>query len=124
MLYDRAGEALRDGETIIHSPDTFAQLASIEGSTDRAPEGQPDDRGMAFVLALMGRFRLKKMYPSSPEMEGPCLLTPGREPDPFWSFFGPDYSTPRGPTGALGYGAEGGPRGAAVGRDAPTATAK
>lgn len=111
MLYDRAGEALRDGETIIHNQDTFAQLASIEGSTDRAPEGQPDDRAMAFVLALMGSVKMLKRYRSSPGMEGPCLLTPGREPDPYSSFFGPDYSAPRGRVGALGYGAEGGPPG-------------
>jgi hypothetical protein len=111
MLYDRAGEALRDGETIIHSPDTFAQLASIEGSTDRAPEGQPDDRAMAFVLALTGRARVLKRYPSSPEMQGPCLLTPGWTPDPFLGFYGPDFTTPRDRTGALGFGAEGGPPG-------------
>jgi hypothetical protein len=111
MLYDRAGEALRDRTTVIHSPDTFAQLASIEGSTDRAPEGQPDDRAMAFVLALTGRGRVLRRYPSNPELEWPCLLTPGRELDPFSSLFGPDFSTPRGQTGALGYGAEGGPPG-------------
>jgi hypothetical protein len=108
MLYDRAGEALRDGETVIHSPDTFAQLASIEGSTDRAPEGQPDDRATAFILALMGCVRVLKRYPCSLEMQGPSLLTPGRVADPFLSVFGPDFSTPRGRTGALGYGAEGG----------------
>jgi hypothetical protein len=109
MLYDRAGEALRDRAAVIHSPDTFAQLASIEGSTDRAPEGQPDDRAMAFVLALTGCARVQRMYPSIPEMQGPCLLTPGWTPDPILDCFGADVGMPRGRTGALGYGAEGGP---------------
>jgi hypothetical protein len=44
-------------------------------------------------------------------MEMPCLLTPGRAPDPFDAIFPPDYGIPRGRTGALGYGAEGGPPG-------------
>jgi hypothetical protein len=111
MLYDRAGEALRDRAAVIHSPDTFAQLASIEGSTDRAPEGQPDDRAVAFVLALTGCARVQRMYPSSPEMQGPCLLTPGWTSDPILDCFGPNVGIPRGQTGALGYGAEGGPPG-------------
>src|SRR5262249_5510925 len=40
LLYDRAGEALRDGDTVIHGLDTFSELASIEGLTQRAPAGQ------------------------------------------------------------------------------------
>lgn len=99
--------ALRDGRTVIHGQETFAQLASIEGSSDRAPEGQFDDRATAFVLALTGRMKLLRMYPAITEMEMPCLLTPGRPPDPFDAIFGPDYGAPRGRTGALGYGAEG-----------------
>jgi hypothetical protein len=106
LLYAGAGEALRDGETVIHGLDTFSQLASIEGATLRAPEGQPDDRAVAFVLALMGRRRVLMMYPSSAAVQGPCMLTPGRESDPY---LGSDFIAPRGRTGALGYGAEGGP---------------
>ena len=102
LLYDGAGVALRDGGTLIHGLETFSQLASIEGSTLRAPEGQPDDRAVAFVLALAGRERMLTAYPSGPP-QGPCYLTPGRE-DPFFG----SSSAPRGRTGALGYGAEGG----------------
>src|SRR5262245_14050196 len=58
LLYDTAGEALRDGETTLHGLEVFHQLASVEGSTLRAPEGQPDDRAVAFALALAGRARL------------------------------------------------------------------
>jgi hypothetical protein len=86
LLYDRAGEVLRDGEAVIHTPDTFAQLASVEGTSLRAPEGQPDDRAVAFALAVVGRRRVRTMYPADPDCGGPCILTPGREPDPI---FGP-----------------------------------
>jgi hypothetical protein len=86
LLYDRAGEALRDGQAVIHTPDTFAQLASVEGTSLRAPEGQPDDRAVAFVLAVVGRRRVLTMYPAGTDGGGPCILTPGREPDPI---FGP-----------------------------------
>ena len=55
LLYDTAGTALRDGDCIVHALDTFSQLASIEGSTLRAPPGHQDDRATAFVLALAGR---------------------------------------------------------------------
>jgi hypothetical protein len=56
MLYDQAGERLRDGDAGISSTETFTQLTSIEGSTLRAPRGQMDDRAVAFVLAIVGRF--------------------------------------------------------------------
>ena len=77
---------LRDGEAVIHDPETFSQLASIEGATLRAPEGQPDDRATAFALAVAGRWRLRTMYPADADGGGPCILTSGREPDPI---FGP-----------------------------------
>jgi len=83
LLYDGAGEALRDRETVLHGPGTFSQLASIEGATQRAPEGLHDDRATAFTLALAGRVRLLTMYPASSEAMGPCVLTPGREGG-FW----------------------------------------
>jgi hypothetical protein len=83
LLYDRTGEALRDAETVLHGLETFSQLASIEGATQRAPEGQPDDRATAFALALAGRVRLLTMYPGGSEEQGPCVLIPGREGG-FW----------------------------------------
>jgi hypothetical protein len=58
ILYDLAGEVFRDGGAVIHSPETFEQLCSIEGSTLRAPEGAMDDRAVGYVLALAGRKRL------------------------------------------------------------------
>jgi hypothetical protein len=77
LLWDRVGEALRDGETVLHGLETFSQLASIEGATLRAPGGQYDDRAVAFALGLAGRVRLLAMYPAGTP-QGPCQLTPGR----------------------------------------------
>jgi hypothetical protein len=76
LLYDRTGEALRDGETVIHGLETYSQLASIEGSTQRAPEGQHDDRAMAFALALAGRVRVLQTNPAC-TWEGPEAWTAG-----------------------------------------------
>jgi hypothetical protein len=89
-LYDIVGAALRDGEVVIHGPETFEQLASIEGSTHRAPEGQHDDRAVAFVLAVAGRVKARMLYPSSPVSQPPCVLTPGRQPGSFITHSGPD----------------------------------
>jgi hypothetical protein len=55
LLYDTAADAFRDGETVLHSFSTYTQLASIEGATLRAPEGQFDDRADGYALALCGR---------------------------------------------------------------------
>jgi hypothetical protein len=79
LLYDRAGEALRDKDAVIHGLETFNELASVEGSTLRAPPGQPDDRAVAFVLAVVGRRRVLTIFPvCSAEQGEPCILTPGR----------------------------------------------
>ena len=51
LLYDTAADYLRDRDVILHSLETFCQLASIDGSTLRAPEGEQDDRADAFALA-------------------------------------------------------------------------
>jgi hypothetical protein len=55
MLYDRCADAFRNSEVVLHNFATFAQLASIDGSTLRAPEGEHDDRADAFALACVGR---------------------------------------------------------------------
>lgn len=55
MLYNTTCDALKDGTTTIHSFATYTQLASIEGRTLRAPEGQHDDRAISFALASQGR---------------------------------------------------------------------
>jgi hypothetical protein len=51
QLYDACADAFREGTTILHSFVTFAQLASIEGATQRAPEGEMDDRADSYALA-------------------------------------------------------------------------
>lgn len=55
LLYDTAADAFRDQDTLIHSFESYMQLASIEGSTLRAPEGEADDRADSYALALAGR---------------------------------------------------------------------
>ena len=52
LLYDACADAVRDQATVIRTPDTISQLASIEASTLRAPEGLHDDRADSFALAI------------------------------------------------------------------------
>lgn len=54
MLYDNGAKFFRDGRTIVHSEATYLQIAAIEGSTLRAPEGEYDDRAVGYMLALQG----------------------------------------------------------------------
>jgi hypothetical protein len=71
LLYDAAGDFLREGQTVIHSFATYSQLASIEGSTLRAPEGEADDRADSYALACVGsRIRPYETY------KGPLVLNP------------------------------------------------
>jgi len=58
LLYDDAADTFRDKETVVHSFATVVQLASIEGSTLRAPEGEHDDRADSYALACAGRKQL------------------------------------------------------------------
>jgi hypothetical protein len=59
-MYDACADAVKNREVVIHSPATFAQLASIDGSTLRAPEGQHDDRSDAFALACAARLQMRE----------------------------------------------------------------
>jgi hypothetical protein len=52
LMYDKMTDVCRDGETILHDNETAVQLASIEASTLRAPEGMHDDRADALALAV------------------------------------------------------------------------
>ena len=52
LLYGLLADAVRDGACMIRGSETAAQLASIEASTLRAPEGLHDDRAVAFALAV------------------------------------------------------------------------
>lgn len=58
LLYSDAADAFRDKNTVLHSFSTYTQLASIEGSTLRAPEGEYDDEADGYALAIVAR-RLK-----------------------------------------------------------------
>ncbi|MCK9629939.1 MAG: hypothetical protein M0R37_15285 [Bacteroidales bacterium] len=55
LLYDTAADAFREQDTVLHSFDSYVQLASIEGSSLRAPEGDHDDRADSYALMLIGR---------------------------------------------------------------------
>lgn len=52
LLLATAAESFRNKETLIHSFATFMQLANLEGSTLKAPEGQHDDRAISYCLAV------------------------------------------------------------------------
>ena len=52
LLYGLVADAVRDAVCTIHGSETAAQLASIEASTLRAPQGLHDDRADAFALAI------------------------------------------------------------------------
>lgn len=54
-LYVALADALRDMEIVLHSEQTIAQCASIEGSTLSAPEGLHDDRASALCAANWAR---------------------------------------------------------------------
>jgi hypothetical protein len=54
-MYDYTADAFREGHTLLHSFATHVQLASIEGATLRAPEGQKDDRATSYALCCIVR---------------------------------------------------------------------
>jgi hypothetical protein len=57
LMMDDAADILRAGDAIIHSSDTREQLASLEGSTLKAPEGEHDDEAISWMLAMMAAKR-------------------------------------------------------------------
>lgn len=54
IMYDTLVEQLRNLRVSIHDEETKVQLASIEGTTLRAPKNESDDRAMAIALAITG----------------------------------------------------------------------
>jgi hypothetical protein len=76
LLYDNCGDVFRTRGTVLHSFATFTQLASIEGSTLRAPEGEPDDRADSYALACQARSI--KVDPH----DGPIVWNPNTFPFP------------------------------------------
>jgi hypothetical protein len=69
MMYSAVVDAIRDKHVTIHNFGTYQQLASIEGSTLKAPEGLHDDRATSFALAWLGR--IKMMEGSAVMMQAP-----------------------------------------------------
>lgn len=55
LLYNEMADCFKDKDTTLHSFATYMQLASIEGATLLAPEGQHDDRADSYALAHVGR---------------------------------------------------------------------
>lgn len=53
MLYDAVTDVIRKGGLLIRDAKTYHQLASIEGTTLRAPEGMHDDASDAVALAAV-----------------------------------------------------------------------
>jgi hypothetical protein len=76
-MYDHTADAFRNRETTLHSFTTFNQLASIEGSTLRAPEGDADDRADAYALGCTAA----RMRAPSPYFEGDVVWN--HELDPY-----------------------------------------
>jgi hypothetical protein len=62
QLYDKCAEACKNAEVMLHSFATYQQLASIDGSTLRAPAGEHDDRADAFALACAARAMPKRQF--------------------------------------------------------------
>ena len=55
LLYDALADSVQDEDILLHSFVTYQQVASIEGASLRAPEGQADDRADALALANLAR---------------------------------------------------------------------
>ena len=72
-MYDACTDACKNREVVIHSSATLAQLASIDGSTLRAPDGQHDDRADAFALACAARLQM----PAADDDYEPVLASSG-----------------------------------------------
>lgn len=62
LLYNELADYFRDnareGNKLLHSFATYTQLASIEGSSLRAPDGEHDDRADSYGLANVGRLAM------------------------------------------------------------------
>lgn len=53
MLYSEGATLFKDGVVTLHSSSTFYQLASIEGNTLKAPEGEFDDQAVSYMLGIV-----------------------------------------------------------------------
>lgn len=62
LMYNDTADAFRDSETILHSFATYTQLASIEGASLLAPEGEHDDRADSYALCIVGANRVANSW--------------------------------------------------------------
>jgi hypothetical protein len=60
LMWSLTGDALGERYTTLHSFATRTQLGSIEGATLRAPEGEMDDRAIAFGLCCVALMFARK----------------------------------------------------------------
>lgn len=51
---DKTAEVLRDGDLIIYSENTLAELANLEAATLKAPEGDTDDLALTVINGIAG----------------------------------------------------------------------
>lgn len=51
-MYTVAADFFRDGNTILHSEETYHQIVSVEGASLKAPDGQFDDAAISYCLCL------------------------------------------------------------------------
>jgi hypothetical protein len=63
MMFDMAAQAFREKDTILHNFPTFVQLSSIEAASNKAPEGEMDDKAISYSLGLLARTRRKPAPP-------------------------------------------------------------
>ena len=79
LLYDKMTDYFRDNASskskVLHSFVTHTQLASIEGNTLRAPEGQHDDRADSYALAEAGRLAVLAQKPPKPRQPTVSMRT-------------------------------------------------
>lgn len=68
QMWSRMADAMRDGLITVHSFETFNQLANIDGSTLKAPDGTHDDRAVAISLTVVGEDHLPSGWDSVEEL--------------------------------------------------------
>jgi len=65
-MWDTTAEMFRHGEAAVRAFETYLQISSIDIKTLRAPDGEMDDRAVAFALAqcarLVPRFETSVQY--------------------------------------------------------------
>jgi hypothetical protein len=83
LMYTAVTKAIEDKEVIIHSFETYQQLAGIVGSTLRAPEGQHDDEADSFTLAQCARLIMLggEIAMATATIQGRHELSSAKEPD-------------------------------------------